>query len=196
MFESDPARTAYGLQAVMYAVSSQAVAELLITDKVYRTDDFQERNKFVDLMEEVQNAGGKVFKFSSMHVSGEKLDCFTGIAATLRFSVEIAEVEEDEHEKAIEALTIAETKPTVFLFDGKDNASTLSLQASQPSQPVKTQAQQPPQKQQKQPQQTKQSSQSQKKAQPQQGKQKQQAPKRYIPDEYDDDDDYYYDDEY
>lgn len=109
MFNSDPSRTAYGLEAVTSAVSQQAVSELLITDKVYRTDDFAERNKFVDLMEEVQNAGGKVYKFSSLHVSGEKLDCYTGIAATLRFSVEVAEVL-DVHEKAVEELTIADKK--------------------------------------------------------------------------------------
>jgi protein pelota len=94
MFTADPSRTAYGLEAVTSANDQQAIAELLITDKVYRTDDFVARNKFVDLVEAVKAAGGAVYKFSSMHVSGEKLDLYTGIAATLRFSVEVAELDE------------------------------------------------------------------------------------------------------
>ena len=114
MFNDDPTRTAYGLEAVVAAVSLQAVSELLITDKVYRTDDFAERNKFVELMEEVKNAGGQVYKFSSLHVSGEKLDCYTGIAATLRFSVEVAEIDVPP----VEELKLHEKAPDVVPSSG------------------------------------------------------------------------------
>ncbi len=100
MFTADPTRTAYGLEAVTFASNQQAIAELLITDKVYRTEDFTARNQFVELMENVKAAGGAVYKFSSMHVSGEKLDQYTGIAATLRFPVEVAEIVVMEEEEA------------------------------------------------------------------------------------------------
>ncbi len=43
------------------------------------------RRKYVDLVESVKSHGGTVFIFSSLHVSGEQLDKFTGVAATLRF---------------------------------------------------------------------------------------------------------------
>ena len=98
MFTADPGRTAYGLDAVSAAASQLAIAELLITDKVYRTEDFTARNRLVELMEGVKSAGGAVYKFSSLHVSGEKLDQYTGIAATLRFPVDVAEIVAEEAE--------------------------------------------------------------------------------------------------
>lgn len=64
-----------------------AIDYLLISDKMYRCSDFVQRKKFVELIESVKNNRGKVYKFSSLHVSGEQLDNFTGIAATLRFPI-------------------------------------------------------------------------------------------------------------
>ena len=69
-----------------------AIDELLITDTLYRTQDFDKRKIYIALLESVLANGGKVFKFSAMHVSGQNLDLYTGIAATLRFPIpEVAE---------------------------------------------------------------------------------------------------------
>ena len=57
-----------------------AIAELLISDKMYRCPDFVQRKKYIALMESVANNNGKVYKFSSLHVSGEQLNLYTGIA--------------------------------------------------------------------------------------------------------------------
>jgi protein pelota len=47
-------------------------------------------------MSGVREAGGEVFVFSAMHVSGEQLSKLTGIAAILRFP--LTELEDQEIE--------------------------------------------------------------------------------------------------
>jgi protein pelota len=69
----------------MTADSQLAVAELLVTDKLFKSANPLERRMYVTLVESVRDHGGRVFIFSSMHVSGEQLDRYTGVAATLRF---------------------------------------------------------------------------------------------------------------
>jgi len=83
----DADRAAYGLKQVLHAHENLAIAELLITDKLFKSADFAARQRYVELSDGVKAGGGKVFIFSSMHVSGEQLDSYTGIAATLRFPV-------------------------------------------------------------------------------------------------------------
>ena len=46
----------------------------------------------------------QVFVFSSMHVSGEQLDQYTGVAATLRFPMPEVLQEEEESEEESEVL--------------------------------------------------------------------------------------------
>lgn len=59
------------------------------------------------MVEEVRNAGGEVSIFSGMHESGRQLNGLTGIAAILRFPLDIEMVEEEEKEAA-EAKAAAE----------------------------------------------------------------------------------------
>lgn len=82
---NDPDKACYGYSQVLLAHESQAIDSLLISDKLYRSEDFNERKKYLTLMEEVKLINGNVYNFSSMHPSGEQLDQYTGIAATLRF---------------------------------------------------------------------------------------------------------------
>lgn len=96
MLSSDPDRACYGFAEVRAASEQLAVHELLITDSIFRCSDFNERKKYLDLMEAVQGNGGRVLKFSSMHVSGEQLNMYTGVAATLRFPLPEAESEQDD----------------------------------------------------------------------------------------------------
>lgn len=85
MLAVDENRAAYGFAAVKYADENMAIDELLVTDKLFQNAPADVRKKYVSLFESVQEHGGKVYTFSSMHVSGEQLDQYTGIAATLRF---------------------------------------------------------------------------------------------------------------
>lgn len=81
----DQDRAVYGFQQVLHADDNLAIAELLITDKLFKAADIHARRRYVALTESVKANGGRVFVFSSMHVSGEQLASYTGVAATLRF---------------------------------------------------------------------------------------------------------------
>uniref|UniRef100_A0A7S3HQQ8 Protein pelota homolog n=1 Tax=Spumella elongata TaxID=89044 RepID=A0A7S3HQQ8_9STRA len=94
---ADPDRACYGLSQVTSADEQLAVADLLITDTLCRSSDFAQRSRYVQLIDSVRSNGGKVFQFSSLHCTGEQLNLYTGIAATLRFPLpDIAEEEEEE----------------------------------------------------------------------------------------------------
>jgi protein pelota len=97
MLSADPDRACYGEKQVTAADEQLAVADLLITDTLCRSSDFAQRTRFVRLIDSVRQNGGRVFQFSSLHCTGEQLNLYTGIAATLRFPLpDVAEEEEEE----------------------------------------------------------------------------------------------------
>jgi protein pelota len=100
MLTNDPARVSYGLKEVLRANENLAIQDLLIIDKLYRSNDYNERNKFVELIDNVKHSGGNVYKFSSLHISGEQLNNYTGIAALLRFPI-YEEEEENEQDQQL-----------------------------------------------------------------------------------------------
>ncbi len=93
MLSKDEERACYGFKEIKYADELGAIEQLLITDNMYRNSiDLNLRAQVIKLMDSVKESGGKVFKFSSLHVSGEQLNNYTGIAAILRFPVNIDEL--------------------------------------------------------------------------------------------------------
>jgi len=97
---SDELRAWYGEAHVLAAASRGAIGSLLISDGLFRASDPVRRKKFVALVEDVRSAGGDVSIFSGMHESGRQLNGLTGIAAILRFPLDIEMVEEEEKEAA------------------------------------------------------------------------------------------------
>lgn len=88
MLTRDEDRACYGFDDVMRANSLCAIEQLLVSDSMYRNhSDLNVRKRVMGLMDSVKDSGGKIFKFSSLHVSGEQLNSYTGIAAILRFPV-------------------------------------------------------------------------------------------------------------
>ena len=72
-----------------------AIDSLLVTDGLFRNSNVKLRKKYVQLVESVREAGGKVYIFSSMHVSGQQLEQVSGVAAILRFPLpDLDELEE------------------------------------------------------------------------------------------------------
>ncbi len=71
MLRKDPDRAAYGKAWVEAAVEQRAVNVLLISDKIMKARTYAERDKYVKLTKAVENAGGIVVFFSSMHPTGE-----------------------------------------------------------------------------------------------------------------------------
>lgn len=74
----------YGYNHVHYADVLLLIDELLIIDSLFQSADFNKRRQYVSLVESVREHGGKVYLFSNLHVSGQKLNLYSGIAAVLR----------------------------------------------------------------------------------------------------------------
>ncbi|KAL4714575.1 hypothetical protein ACJJTC_006621 [Scirpophaga incertulas] len=85
MLQLEPSKAFYGKKHVEKANENLAIETLMISDKLFRCQDIQQRKSYVALVDTVRENGGDVRIFSSMHVSGEQLDQLTGIAAILRF---------------------------------------------------------------------------------------------------------------
>jgi protein pelota len=105
MMTEDEDRAVYGFDATLAADEQLAIDELLVTDKLFLGQqngegggqDLLLRKQYVGLTESVKAHGGKVHIFSSMHVSGQQLDNYTGCAAILRFPLpEVLEGGADE----------------------------------------------------------------------------------------------------
>ena len=101
LISNDPDRAYYSYPSVQKAQEQLAIDTLLVTDKLFRANTVQTRRKYVKLVEDVRNSGGKVFVFSTMHVSGQQLHQVGGVAAILRYPLpEIEdEVEDDDDDE-------------------------------------------------------------------------------------------------
>lgn len=95
MLSAQPDRAHYGFNHVQVAAEHDAVETLLMSDSIFRGRDFLARRRYVDLVEGVKAKGGRFLCFSSLHVTGEKLHQLGGVAAILRFPLEIEMEEED-----------------------------------------------------------------------------------------------------
>jgi protein pelota len=95
MMNDDPDKAYYGFDHVAKAHEQLAIDSLLVTDELFRNSDVKTRRQYVQLVESVRGAGGKVYIFSSMHVSGQQLQQVSGVAALLRYPLpDLDELEE------------------------------------------------------------------------------------------------------
>lgn len=85
--EVDPDRTCYGPLPVAKAVADGAVSDLLLTDKLFRSANAQERRKYANMVDVIKNSRGTVHVFSEQHVTGQQLGQLGGIAALLRYPI-------------------------------------------------------------------------------------------------------------
>lgn len=91
----DPDKAYYGFDHVSKAHEQLAIDSLLVTDELFRSSDIKTRKQYVQLVESVREAGGKVYIFSTMHVSGQQLQQVSGVAALLRYPLpDLDELEE------------------------------------------------------------------------------------------------------
>lgn len=96
---TDESKAWYGPKQVVAAIERGAVKTLLISDRLFRSNDVSERKKYVALVEQVRAQGGEVLIFSSLHESGRQLEQFTGIAAVLLYPMpELEDISDEEDE--------------------------------------------------------------------------------------------------
>lgn len=99
MLASDELRAWYGESHVLLAAQRGAIGSLLISDGLFRASDPVRRKRFVELVEDVRAQGGDVSIFSGMHETGRQLNGLTGIAAILRYPLDVEMAEEEEREE-------------------------------------------------------------------------------------------------
>ncbi|KAJ2781787.1 Translation factor pelota [Coemansia javaensis] len=85
MLASDSDRALYGYADVAKAAEHGAIGTLMVTDELFRAADVQTRKKYIRLVEDSKASNAELLVFSSMHVSGERLNQLSGVAAILNF---------------------------------------------------------------------------------------------------------------
>eukprot|EP00045_Choanoeca_perplexa_P006950 m.60913 g.60913 ORF g.60913 m.60913 type:complete len:393 (+) comp13867_c0_seq2:80-1258(+) len=78
MLAHDEDRAVYGPGHVQAAFDASAIDTLLLSDALFRARSVADRKRWVTLVEGVKDNAGTVFIFSSLHVSGQQLDKFSG----------------------------------------------------------------------------------------------------------------------
>lgn len=95
MIDINPDKAYYGYSHVNQANEEMAIDHMMITDELFRSKDIATRKKYVALVESVRERGGRVYVFSTLHVSGIQLQQVSGIAAILRYPLpDLAELED------------------------------------------------------------------------------------------------------
>lgn len=88
----DTNKATYGPREVEYAVEQGAVGRgggtLIISNRLFRSQDVAERKRWVALVDRVREVeGGDVRVLSSDHESGKRLEGLGGVAALLTFPI-------------------------------------------------------------------------------------------------------------
>lgn len=81
-----PSTVAYGFNEVKKVVEQGAVDSLLISEKTFKSANFEERILLEEICKNVEKYGGKVYFISSDNEKGIQLFNLGGIAAILRYS--------------------------------------------------------------------------------------------------------------
>ncbi|RAL00631.1 putative translation factor pelota [Aspergillus ibericus CBS 121593] len=94
-------KATYGPREVESAVDQGAVGRgggvLIISNRLFRSQDVAERKRWVSLVDRVRDIeGGEVRVLSSDHESGRRLDGLGGVAALLTFPIVDDDIEEDD----------------------------------------------------------------------------------------------------
>lgn len=98
MLQKSPDRAVYGEKEIAIAHREGAIKSLLIIDGLLRSKNFTTRRKYTNLKRKLESQNTDIFVFSENHISGQKLKDITGIAAILKFPVDLSELYEDDEE--------------------------------------------------------------------------------------------------
>lgn len=104
LLKKDDGRAWYGVRAVERAVAEGAVGPgggtLMISNKLFRSDDLEVRKRFVAMVDKVKADGGEVRVLSSDHESGQRLAMMGDVAVILTYPILDLDEEDEEDEAA------------------------------------------------------------------------------------------------
>ncbi|CAI4056557.1 uncharacterized protein SKDI_03G0660 [Saccharomyces kudriavzevii IFO 1802] len=73
------------------------IPTLPITDRVLKSDDIKKRERFLDLIEKIEQNTGEVFVLSILQSYGEELEILAGSACILKYPIpNLDEILEDD----------------------------------------------------------------------------------------------------
>jgi protein pelota len=100
--KADDGRAWYGPREVTACVEKGAVGRgggvLLISQRLFRSQDVAERKRWVAVVDKVRKDGGEVRVLSEVHESGRRLEMLSGVAAILTFPLWDLDEEDEETE--------------------------------------------------------------------------------------------------
>ena len=126
LMRNDDARAWYGPKECEVAVERGAVGKgggvLLISNAIFRSQEIRTRQRWVKLVDEVNDLGGEVRVLSSMHESGKRLEGLGGIAAILTYPIEDLDEEAVADEDGTEDLQDLNGNDQVNGIEGRSDA--------------------------------------------------------------------------
>ena len=99
-------KVTYGPKSVEKALENNAVETLLLSDKLFRAKNVEQRKFYVKLYEMAQRDGLNVVLFGATNAAAQRLNGLTGIAAILRYEMaelqDIIESDEEDEDSDLE----------------------------------------------------------------------------------------------
>mmetsp|Transcript_9531 Transcript_9531/g.14084 ORF Transcript_9531/g.14084 Transcript_9531/m.14084 type:complete len:459 (+) Transcript_9531:61-1437(+) len=89
----------YGPKECKIAIGLGSVEHLLISDDLFRSNNYQERKRWIKETKIAEQFGGHVYVFSSAHQSGKSLNDHGGVAAILRYHLDDAVLNPSAYKK-------------------------------------------------------------------------------------------------
>jgi len=92
----DMDRVVFGMKSITIAFEKDAIETLIVSDDFLRKISPTLRKEVTTIMRGLKDKNREVFKMSSMHYTGEKINSFGGIVAILKYALEeLNDIEED-----------------------------------------------------------------------------------------------------
>ena len=80
-------KVTYGPKSVAKALEHNSVECLLLSDKLFRAKNVEQRKFYVQMYEQATQQGLKVVLFGATNAAAQRLNAMTGVAAMLRFEM-------------------------------------------------------------------------------------------------------------
>ena len=80
-------KVTYGPKSVEKALENNAVETLLLSDKLFRAKNVEQRKYYVKIYDQATRSGLNVVLFGATNAAAQRLNGLTGIAAILRYEM-------------------------------------------------------------------------------------------------------------
>ena len=114
-------KVTYGPKSVAKALEDNAVETLLLSDKLFRAKNIEQRKFYVKMYEQATRDKLEVVLFGATNAAAQRLNGLTGVAAILRY--EMAELQDVEESSSEDDESSDEEKEVVEQIDTQSKSS-------------------------------------------------------------------------